>query len=147
AQAIKGFLWMFTGTGIQSIMQFIVLIVLARLLDAEAFGVISAAFVVIGLGRILARIGIGPALVQKKDLKSIHIDTGFTFSIFLSLCLGAVMYFSSGLIASFFDISQLHRVLELLSLMLVLDGVTKVSESLIQRDLLFHLLVRIQVIS
>lgn len=146
-QAMKGFLWMFSGSGIQSIMQFVVLIVLARLLDPETFGIVGAALVVISFAKIFATIGLGPALVQKKDINDKHIGTSFLFSLFLAICLGITVFIGSPLIASFFHIAYLSVVLKAMSVVFLLEGVAEVSQSLIQRDLLFNLLVRIQVLS
>ncbi|GGK05806.1 lipopolysaccharide biosynthesis protein [Lentibacillus kapialis] len=146
-KTMHGFLWMLSGSGIQSVMQFFVLISLARLLDAETFGIIGAAFVVISFSKILATIGLGPALVQKKTISKEHVDTSFTFSIVLSVCLSIMLFVFSSTIADSFQIDRLQPVLQVMSAMLIFEGVAKVSESLIQRELKFHLLVRIQVIS
>src|SRR5690625_2286998 len=99
AQTIKGFVWMFSGSGVQTVMQFIVLIALARLLDPESFGVASAALVVISFTVIMSTLGLGPALVQKKEINNIHIGTSYVVSFFLALFFGLLIFFCSPLIA------------------------------------------------
>src|SRR5699024_1458277 len=146
-RAMKGFLWMFSGSGIQSIMQFVVLIVLARLLDPETFGIASAALVVISFVKIFATIGLGPALVQKGEINDAHIGTSFVFSLFLSACLSTIVFISSPFIANYFHMEELNTVLKAMSVLFILEGITQVSQSLIQRELLFNRLVRIQVLS
>lgn len=144
---LRGFAWLISGAGIQSVLQFIVLIVFARLLEPKAFGVIGAALVVISFLKILSTIGLGPALVQKKDIKEEHVYTSFTFALFLGLCLSSIVFITSPYIAVFFHMEELSVVLKLMSVVFILDGLSRISESLIQRRLMFNILVRIQVIS
>lgn len=146
-QALKGFLWMFTGSGIQSVMQFIVLIVLARLLDPRIFGVVSTGLVIISFAKILSTLGLGPALVQKRNIESKHIGTAYFSSLVLALFFSAIVYFSSEIIAEFFSMKELTAIMKVLTIILIFQGIAIVSESLIQRDLKFNILVRIQIVS
>jgi O-antigen/teichoic acid export membrane protein len=136
-----------SGSGIQSILQFVVLIVLARLLDPESFGVISAALVIITFVLILSSLGFGPALVQKKHISDEEIGTSYTVSLFLALVFGGAVYFSAPYTASFFNMNELIPVLQVLAFSLLFNSVGIVAESLIQRELQFRILVRIQIIS
>src|SRR5699024_2374810 len=134
-QTMRGFLWMLSGSGIQSIMQFIVLIVLARILDPKSFGIANAALVVVSFTVILSTLGLGPALVQKKNINKKHIATSYTSSLFLAVFFGLLIFISSSNIAVFFNIIELDIVLKAMSIVFLLQGVSIVSESLIQRNL------------
>jgi len=146
-QTIDGFIWMLSGSGIQSIMQFLVLIVLARLLDPESFGVVSVALVVISFTVILSTLGFGPALVQKKEITNAHIGTSYIISFILAVFFGIIVFLISPFIADFFHAKELALILKVMTIVFVLQGMSIVSESLIQREMLFALIVRIQVIS
>ncbi|WP_147803626.1 lipopolysaccharide biosynthesis protein [Alkalicoccus halolimnae] len=146
-QTMNGLIWMMSGSGIQSILQFVVLIVLARLLDPESFGVISAALVIITFVLILSSLGFGPALVQKKEISDKEIGTSYTVSLVLSLLFGAGVYFTAPYTAAFFDMNELIPVLQVLAFSLLFNSVGVVAESLIQRELKFNLIVRIQILS
>lgn len=144
---IKGFLWMFSGKGFQAIFQFIVTVVLARLLTPNDFGVVSAATVVITFTSIFSMVGVGPALVQRPKLTEYHIRTAYVITIFLSLFFSILMYVSSNAIASFFNIIEMQKVLKIMSIIFILKGFSIVSESLMQRDLRFKLFASIEVVS
>lgn len=146
-QVFKGFLWMLSGSGIQTVMQFVVLIVLARLLDPESFGIVSAALVVISFTVILSTLGFGPALVQKQEIHDEHIGTSYTVSLLFAVIFGTIIYILAPFIANFFHIEDLTLILRVLTVVFIFQGLSIVSESLIQREMLFALMVRIQVIS
>lgn len=146
-KTLKGLFWMFSGKGSQAILQFVVMIVLARLLSPSDFGIVNAATVVITFTTVFSMIGVGPALIQRPKLNESHIRTGFTLTIFLSIFFAALLYFGSSIIAVFFNMGKLKIVLQVMSLIFLIKGFSTVAESLVQRKLKFRLFASIEVIS
>ena len=67
------------------------LAVLARFVSPEQFGLVAAAQVVVGLADLVADLGLGPSLIQKKSLDDDQISTATTVNVSLGLglsCLG-----------------------------------------------------------
>lgn len=145
--ALSGFLWMFLGSGAQAILQLIVLIVLARLLPPADFGVVAAALVVLGFTAIFSQLGVGPAIVQRKDLGIEHLRMAFTLSVLFGCAISGGVWFFAPFISSFFRIDELTIVVRVMSLMFVLQSFSVVAESMLQRDLKFRALAAIEVIS
>lgn len=135
-----GLLWISLSTCIKALVQFVVLIILARLLTPEDFGLVAAALIVVGLAQIFSVIGIGPALVQKQELEMRHVKTG----LFLALCLGGLFFLitwlSAPAIAGFFEMEALVDVLRLVAFLFVIKAFGVVSESLLEKELAFKLL-------
>lgn len=146
-RTFKGLFWMFSGKGTQAILQFLVLIVLARLLSPSDFGVVNAATVVITFTTVFSKVGVGPALVQRPELNQSHVRTGFTMTIILSVFFAGVFYFGSPVIANFFNMTKLENVLEVMSVIFLLQGFSTVAQSLIQREMKFRIFVSIDVVS
>lgn len=144
---MAGVLWIAGGRGIGAGLQLLVLIVLARILSPADFGVLSAALVVIGFSTIFAHFGFGPAVVQRKELETRHIDTAFTVSIIVGVAFGCLIAATAPLAAKFFHMEDLVPVLRLLALVFPLQGVAVVADSLIRRDLRFRWLSRLDVIA
>src|SRR5699024_12164099 len=86
---------MLTGSGVQSVMQFIVLIVVSRLLDPEAFGIASAALIVITFTVVFSTLGFGPSLIQKKYIHQKHISTAFTTAIIFAIIFSIIIFYNS----------------------------------------------------
>jgi O-antigen/teichoic acid export membrane protein len=144
---LSGLLWTAWGKGAKTLLQFIVLLILARLMTPVEFGVIGAAMIVIGLSEIFAKVGIGPALVQRPDLNDDHLTTAFSISVLLSIVTGAAIWIAAPLIASFFDHASLTLVLQVLSLIFLIRGVSVTAESLARRNLRFKFLANCETAS
>jgi len=64
-RSIVGVLWTASSTGAQAIFQVVALVVLARLLSPNEFGLFAAILVVTGFSSIFSGLGVGPAIVQR----------------------------------------------------------------------------------
>src|SRR5438874_8438624 len=65
-RALGGMLWTFSGTGVQTLVQLLIIITLGRLLTPSDFGLINAAVVVIALSQIVSQVKIKPTIVQHR---------------------------------------------------------------------------------
>ncbi|NUN24154.1 MAG: oligosaccharide flippase family protein, partial [Candidatus Jettenia caeni] len=125
----------------------LVLAILARLLTPKDFGIVSAAMVVVRLSEVFAQIGIGPAIVQRQDLKTVHLRTGFTISCLSGLSLTGLISSLAPQISVFFHMEELIPVIRGVSLVFLFQGISLVAESLLQRELQFRWLAIIQSLS
>jgi len=91
----------------QQIVQFIIGLVLARLLSLADFGLIGMIMIFSAISFVLVESGFGQALVRKQDANETDFNTIFYFNIFSSILLYSVLYFSTPLIALFFEQPQL----------------------------------------
>lgn len=146
-QTIAGLLWTVLGKGAYGLLQLIVLAILARLVSPTAFGVVSAALIVIHLSAIMSQLGMGTALVQRPVLEPRHIDTAFTASFVFDSALGAVVWLSAPLAAGFFNNAGVEPVLRALAWVFPVGGLSTVAQSLMKRELRFRELANLDVVS
>ena len=146
-RTIAGLLWTVLGKGAYGILQLIVLAILARLVSPTAFGVVSAALIVIHLSAIVSQLGMGTALVQRPVLEPRHIDTAFTASFLFDATLGAAVWFGAPLAAAFFNNAGVEPVLRALAWIFPVGGLSTVAQSLMKRELRFRELANLDVIS
>jgi PST family polysaccharide transporter len=138
-------LWTFSGTGAQAIVQLLVLMALARLLTPAEFGLMGAAVVVIALSQIVSQVGVGPAIVQRRDLSAAHIRTAFTISGVLGFVLGGVVWMAAPALAEFYRTPALEPVFRGVAFLFPIDGLNTVGQSLLSRQLRFRLYVALDV--
>ncbi|MGH9954930.1 MAG: oligosaccharide flippase family protein [Nitrososphaeraceae archaeon] len=143
--ALRGFYWTSLGTGVQAVLELLVLVVLARLLTPKEFGVFSAALVVVSITSIFSWFGIGWAVVQREVLEARHVRTAFTLSLLFSAAATGLIWLFAPSISSFFLIEGLTPVVRVMSLILLLQNASVVADSLLQRDLRFRSLSIIKV--
>lgn len=136
--------WSSSGAIAQTVLQFGVLLVLARLLTPADFGVVGAATLVLGVTQIFWQLGVGPALIQRPTIAREHIESAFTSSIVLGLLFAGAIFLLAPAFADFFRIPRLTPVLRATTAIYLLGGVILVAESLLRRELRFKQIAIVQ---
>lgn len=75
------------------IVQFIVNMILARLLTPEDYGVVAIVQIFLAFFTMLSDMGIGPAIIQNKELSKDDISVIFKFSIYLAVLFAIIFVF------------------------------------------------------
>jgi O-antigen/teichoic acid export membrane protein len=145
--ALRGMLWTAWGKGAQAALQLLVIAVLARLVSPADFGVVNAVMIVVGFSAIFSRVGLGPALVQRKELRPAHVATAYVASPAIGVAVGLVIWLSAPLVARLFRMEGAEPMLRALALVFPIKGLGVIGESLLERDLRFRLLANLDVAS
>ena len=111
--------------------------ILARILSPSEYGVVTVASVIIDFFALFVSMGIGPAIIQYKDLTETDLDSIFTATLILGLVLGGVFFVSSWTIANFYDNQLLVPICQILAVNLLMNSANLVPNSLMMRDLRF----------
>jgi O-antigen/teichoic acid export membrane protein len=72
-RAVAGLVWMLSGVGFQTVLRLVLLLILARLVGPEAFGIVGAALVVVHIALVFSNLGISSAIVQRAQLEDRHV--------------------------------------------------------------------------
>jgi PST family polysaccharide transporter len=139
-EIFAGILWTCWGKGARTALQFVVLILLARLMTPHEFGVVGAALIIVGFSEIFTKIGLGPAIVQREDLEPRHLKTAAAVSLLLSVMIAVVIWLLAPYISTFFGYEGMESVIEALTFIFPIRGIGLVAESLAQRELNFKML-------
>ena len=133
----KGLIWKLAERfGAQGV-QFVVSIVLARLLSPDEFGMISLITVFITISNVFLDSGFGQALVQKKKSDDLDFSSVFYFNVVFSIILYIIMFIVSPFIAKFYNMEELTSVIRVLSIVLIISGVKGIQQAYVQRNMLF----------
>lgn len=144
---VSGFAWLLLSSGGQYLTQLISLVVLSRLLTPHDFGVVTASVTILFFVSIITQLGVGPALVQKRQLSDEDRRTAFTLSILIGSCLALFVYISATAIGGFFRIVELKYTIPLVSVAIILASFSVVAESNLQRRLKFKILANINLVT
>lgn len=113
------------------------LLILARLLSPEDFGVVAIATSVVFLCDVLSESGANQYLIQKQEVDDKDINTAWSLGILFKSCLALILAFLSPFIASFFNLTALTNVLYVMAVMLPLSALANPSLSMSARQLDF----------
>ncbi|GMR70964.1 lipopolysaccharide biosynthesis protein [Aerococcus viridans] len=117
--------------------QFIVQIVLARLLSPEEYGIIAIVMVFILLANVFVESGFNTALIQKKDADEVDFSSVLYLSLGVASILYGIIFITAPFIASFYDQPILVKVLRVLSITLFIGAFNSIQNAFVARNMLF----------
>lgn len=117
--------------------QFIVSLIVARMLLPEDYGVIAMMSIFIAISTSLIDSGMAQALIQRKERTERDQTTALIFNIAVALLIYCVIYACAPLIARFYNVAQLTEVARIYSLVLIVNSMSVVQQALIAIDLDF----------
>jgi teichuronic acid exporter len=130
-------LWKFLERSVTQGIQFLVQIVLARLLLPEDYGVLALVTIFILLSNVFIQSGFSTSLIQKKNIDDIDLSSVFYLSLFISSILYVVIFFTAPFLADFYENEQITVILRVLSVILFFGSVNSVQYAIISRNLIF----------
>ena len=129
--------WLAWSRGALQLFSFATTVLVARRLVPADYGVMALAGMFIAMAGVLAEMGLGAAIVQFRDLDRRDLDTCFWITVTLATLIYAVLALSASVIAGWFAVPDLAKVLRVLALGLPLNACTVVSASLLRKRLAF----------
>lgn len=117
--------------------QFVVSIILARLLAPDSFGLIAIVMIIINIANVFIQSGLGTALIQKKDADDTDFSSVFYTSLFLAAIVYAAIFFSTPLIAKFYNNDELIPIIRVLTLTLFIGVFNSIQYAYIARNMMF----------
>ena len=134
---IYSFIWKFlerTGT---YLVQFIIQLVLARILLPEEYGIVAIVTVFITIANVFIQTGFNTSLIQKKDADDLDFSSVCYLSLFVALILYVLLFFFAPYIADFYNISLITPVLRVLSINLFLGAFHSVQNAYVSKKMDF----------
>ena len=136
-QTITGFIWRLAErTGAQGV-QFVVSLVLARLLAPEVYGTVALITVFTSILGVFIDSGLGQALMQKKDADDLDFSTVFYFNMAMCTTLYIGMFIAAPFIAKFYNRAELVALTRVLCISLIVTGFKAMPQSYAFRNMLF----------
>ncbi len=117
--------------------QFLVQMILAKMLTPEIWGTIGLILIFIEVLQVFIESGLGNALIQKKDADDLDFSTVFYFNCVICGAAYLLMFFAAPLIAWFYKAPELTSAIRVMSLVLVVSGLKNVQQAYVSKNMLF----------
>ena len=134
---VGGLFWKFLEQGASQLVQFIVSVLLARLLGPEQYGVVVLILVFVNMLALFVQNGFATALIQKKDSTKTDFNSVLYFNIVLSILLYILIYFAAPFISVFYKEEDITLLTRLTALILIPAGIIAVQNAYIARQIEF----------
>ncbi|EKQ56939.1 MULTISPECIES: lipopolysaccharide biosynthesis protein [unclassified Clostridium] len=147
SKAIYGFLWSFLDLIMNQGFQFVIQIILARILLPEYFGVIGMITIFISISNTLIDGGFSNALVREKTVSQKDYSTIFYINLIISVLLYIILFFSAPAISNFFNERILIHILRILSISLIINSFGLIQRTMLIKKIDFKTQAKINAVS
>jgi O-antigen/teichoic acid export membrane protein len=142
----SGLFWVAFSNILIKVINFIITVILARLLDPENFGLVSIGLIVVNFFEIFRDMGIGTALIYKKDDVDKAANTAFFLFPVIAVIFYIISYFIAPLAADFFNQPEISTIIRVLSFIFVIWSFGTLPSILLDKNLDFKKKVIPQII-
>jgi len=143
----KALFWSFVeAVGVRGV-QFIIGIVLARLLMPAQFGLIGMLTIFIAVAESFVNSGFGAALIQKRDATQTDICSIFYFNIIVGLVVACLLCLFAPWIAAFYNQPVLTPLTRALSLTIVINSFGLIQNTLLRKRIDFKTQTKVSLIA
>lgn len=134
-KTIKGFMWRLgQNFGTQGI-NFVIQIVLARLLLPEIYGVIALTAIFSALATVFIQGAFSSGIIQRKTINQVELSSIFYLSLMISLGFVGILFLISPMVSRFYHEPILIDVLRVQSINVFLGSLFTVHQSLLIRNM------------
>lgn len=146
-KTVSGVAWSGIDNVVEYSVQFVVSIVLARILSPDDYGLLGLIVIFTAIGNAIVGGGFFNALVRKKDIKEDDYNTVFIVNLGVSLFLYGIIYLCSPYIASFFGRVELVTLTRVSSLGMIIGSLAIVQRARLTKRIDFKSQTKITLIS
>ena len=146
-KTIVGIKWSFVDSVANQGFQFIIGIILARLLSPDEFGLIGSISIFLVISQTLADSGLSQALIRKVNCTQEDYSTAFYFNALIGIVFYTVLYVCAGSISEFFNEPQLLPLIRALGIVLVINCIGLIQRTILIKNINFRLQAQISIIS
>ena len=139
SKVIAGLSWTAGSNLIGQIITWSITIIVMRILAPADYGLLAIASIFVAFLSMMTAVGLGPAIVQVKDIDQGLMSQLFGLILSMNALLFLVLFVAAPAIANFFDEPRLSDVVRALSLQFVVNAFATIPEAMLGRALLFKI--------
>ena len=135
---ITNFIWRLLERGGTYVVNFVVSVVLARLLAPSLYGSIALVTAITSILQVFVDSGMANSLIQKKDTDDLDYSSVFYFNLVFCLVLYTGLFLAAPLIGRIYHDMSLVPVVRVLGLTIVVSGVKNVQQAYVAKTMQFR---------
>lgn len=146
-KAARGGIVMLFGQAIKITIQIVNLVILARLLKPEDFGLVAMVIAIFGVCDILLDFGLSTASIQVAKITKKQISNLFWINVLVGTGLALISFLLAQNLAAFYGRSELVLIAQAMSLTFIFNGVAAQYKAQLNRELQFKKIVSADILS
>ena len=137
-RVVKSGFWAFALRAVNRAFSFVRLIILARVLAPEDFGLMGIALLTMATLDTFSQTGFQAALIQKKDDIKSYLDAAWTVLILRGSILFAILYIIAPFAAHFFNAKEAEVIIRVIGLSFLIQAFTNIGVIYFEKELEFN---------
>jgi PST family polysaccharide transporter len=146
-RTLNGIIWSSSAQIIKQLLQFVISIILARLLTPEDFGLVGMVVVFTGFAGLFSELGFGAALIQNHEVEEPHYSSVFWLSLVAGLVITGLVIVAAPFIAAFYSEPMLIPLTMLIAVNFSISPFRMVQEAIYSRTMAFRYIAIIEITS
>ncbi|WP_169823937.1 teichuronic acid biosynthesis protein TuaB [Bacillus marinisedimentorum] len=146
-QMVGGFKWTGLSSAVVTGVQLLQYVILARLLTPSDFGLMGMIIVIIGFAQVFTDAGVGTAIIQRKSVTRNELSSLYWLNVFLGFLVFSGVILLAPAISNFYNQPNLEELIHYIAFIFLIIPFGQQFQYLIQRNLQFNLLARIEMVS
>ena len=138
SKTLSGLIWQYAEKCGAEVIQFVVSIIIARILSPSDYGLIGLITVFISVASVFVSSGLGQALVQRKEINNKDYSTVFFYSIAFSGMIYGILFLIAPYIAKFYNSPILVHIVRVLGLTVIIGSINGVQRAYVQKTMQFR---------
>ena len=134
AGLLAGAIWMIAARWITRSIGLVSMVILARLLAPEDYGLIAIAMLSYGLLETIAYAGVDLALMRQGNDTREHFDTAWSVQLIQNCVVAALLMIAAPLTAAYFSEPRAVAVIQLMALRSVIEGAQNIGIVSFRKD-------------
>jgi len=147
SKALTGVKWTMLSTIIVTILQLLQLAILARFLDASAFGLMALVMIVIGFSQAFLDMGISNAIIHKQEVTHEQLSTLYWINILAGVSLFIIISILAPFVAIFYNEPELTKLIIIVGISFIIQPFGQQFMILWQKEMRFAEISKINIIN
>lgn len=147
SKTVKGVIWSSVERFSVQGVQFFVMLIIARLLTPNDYGLVGMLAVFLAISQTLIDSGFSQALIRKQNRSVTDNNTVFYFNIIISIILYAFLFIIAPWVADFYEEPQLVILMRVVCLVVVVNSFAVVQRAILTANINFKLQAKASFIS
>lgn len=145
-QSRKGFKWSATSSLVKGVLGFLTVFALTYFLGPEKLGVISIIMVIYVFSETIVQFGISQSIISRGEIASRELSSIFWVNVAIGFVLFAGIFLLAPVFASLYDTPELTSYVKVLSLCFLIEPLGLVFRAILEKEIQFGVLEKINML-
>ncbi len=141
------FSWNTLTVVLQVVIQLAYTGLLARLVSKDSFMLMGIVLGIMGFAEIFSQVGVGPALIQRKEVHQQHINGAFYTALILGVSFTLLFILGSGVISRFYELPELKNIVMVVCASFTISAIAVVPRSMMMKRMRFKTMFKASMVS